>query len=111
MSRLAYYVAKSDTTLPEYAVWSLISETVDFVIHIDLVRNQGGGAPVRRITSIREIGGLGERDGVASTELFGLDDHGRLVQRAPLEVRHTRQLLLAGYDPVTFLPALGLTWN
>ena len=39
LSRLAFYVAKSNTKLPEYAVWSLIAETIDFVIHIDLVRN------------------------------------------------------------------------
>ena len=39
-SRLAFYVAKSNTKLPEYAVWSLISETIDFVVHIDLVRNR-----------------------------------------------------------------------
>ena len=39
LQRLAYYVAKSNTKLPEFAVWSLIAQTVDFVIHIDLVRN------------------------------------------------------------------------
>ena len=39
LQRLAYYVAKSNTNLPEFAVWSLIAQTVDFVVHIDLVRN------------------------------------------------------------------------
>ena len=43
LSRLAFYVAKSNTKLPEYAVWSLIAETIDFVIHIDLVRNTDVG--------------------------------------------------------------------
>ena len=74
MTRLAYYVAKSNTKLPEYAVWNQIAGTIDFVVHIDLVRNQGTGRPMRRVTSIREIAGLGEAGGVASTELFGLDD-------------------------------------
>ncbi len=110
LSRLAYYVAKSNTLLPEYAVWTLIADTVDFVVHIDLVRNQGGGPPVRRVTQIREIGGLGERGGVASTELFGLDADGRLVQRAPMEPRHARQLELAGFDPRAFVPGGGM-WS
>ena len=39
LQRLAYYVSKSNTNLPEFAVWSLIAQTVDFVVHIDLVRN------------------------------------------------------------------------
>lgn len=110
LSRLAYYVAKSNTSLPEYAVWTLIADTVDFVVHIDLVRNQGGGPPVRRITQIREVGGLGERGGVASTELFGVDPDGRLVQRAPMEPRHARQMELAGFDPRAFVPG-GAMWN
>ena len=110
LTRLAYYVAKSNTALPEFAVWTLIADTVDFVIHIDLVRNQNGGPPVRRITQVREVGGLGESGGVASTELFGLNPDGQLVQRAPLEPRHARQLELAGYDPTTFT-GRGVTWN
>ena len=40
LHRLAYYVSKSNTSLPEFAVWSLIAQTVDFVVHIDLVRNE-----------------------------------------------------------------------
>ncbi len=31
VQRLAYYVSKSNTSLPEFAVWSLIAQTVDFV--------------------------------------------------------------------------------
>jgi pilus assembly protein CpaF len=108
MTRLAYYVAKSDTKLPEYAVWSQIAGTVDFVVHIDLVRNSGSGRPVRRVTSIREIAGLGESGGVASSELFGLDDAGQLVQRCALEAGHARQLLLAGFDPTRFVPTQGV---
>jgi pilus assembly protein CpaF len=111
LSRLAYYVAKSNTQLPEYAVWTLIADTVDFVIHIDVIRDQAGGKPVRRITQIREIGGLGERGGVASTELWGMDSNRRLVQRAPLEPRHAREMELAGFDPTAFAPVRGLAWS
>jgi pilus assembly protein CpaF len=97
LSRLAYYVAKSNTSLPEYAVWDLIAQTVDFVIHIDLVRNTGeGGAPVRRITSILEVGGRGENGGVATTEVWGCDQHGVLEMRAPLSVAHRRRLEVYG---------------
>lgn len=109
LSRLAYYVAKSNTDLPEYAVWSLIADTVDFVIHVDLVRNVGGGTS-RRITSVREIAGLGEAGGVASTEVWGLDPDGRLVAKAPLEPRHVRQLELAGFDPTALAPR-SLAWR
>ena len=105
VQRLAYYVSKSDTALPEFAVWSLIAQTVDFIIHIDLVRNEDtDGAPIRRVTSIIEIGGLGEQGGLATTEVWGIDDHGYFVQRAPLAVRHLQRLRLSGYDTGIFAP-------
>lgn len=105
LDRLAYYVSKSDTRLPEFAVWSLIAQTVDFVVHIDLVRNEADdGIPVRRVTSIVEVGGTGESAGLATTEVWGVDDHGDLVQRAPLSECHLRRLRLAGYDPSQFAP-------
>jgi Flp pilus assembly CpaF family ATPase len=106
LSRLAYYVAKSNTSLPEYAVWSLISQTVDFVIHIDLVRNTGdGGAPVRRITSILEVGGRGENGGLATTEVWGCDSNGLLEMRAPLSVTHRRRLEMYGGAASSVAPA------
>lgn len=108
LSRLAFYVAKSQTKLPEYAVWSLISETIDFVIHIDLVRNNRDEAPRRRVTSILEFGGRGADGGVRSTEVWGLDSIGRLVQKAPLEDRHTRRLRLSGISEAIFVPNDGL---
>jgi len=59
-------------------------------------------APVRRVTSIIEVGGLGEGGGVASTEVWGMSDphdagHPELHQIAPLSPRHLRRLRLAGY--------------
>lgn len=103
LQRLAYYVSKSNTSLPEFAVWSLIAQTVDFVIHIDLVRNAvAEQAAVRQVTSIIEVGGLGEAGGVSSTEVWGVDDFGVLRQVAPLSQRHLRRLRLAGYDADQF---------
>ena len=104
LSRLAFYVAKSNTKLPEYAVWSLISETIDFVVHIDLVRNTTDEAPQRRVTSIVEFGGRGPEGGVRSTEVWGLDETGALVQQAPLEQRHIRRLRMAGISESLFIP-------
>ena len=99
LSRLAYYVAKSNTSLPEFAVWNLIAQTVDFIVHIDLVRNTAGDdAARRRVTSIIEVGGLGEAGGVATTEVWGMSDHGELVQRAPLTPGHLHRLRLAGQE-------------
>jgi pilus assembly protein CpaF len=96
LSRLAYYVAKSNTSLPEYAVWNLIAQTVDFVIHIDLVRNTDRkGVPLRRVTSILEVGGLGENGGVATTEVWAIDRDGTLRMRAPLSPTHRRRLELS----------------
>jgi Flp pilus assembly CpaF family ATPase len=106
IQRLAYYVSKSDTSLPEFAVWSLIAQTVDFVIHIDLVRNEDGdGAPIRRVTSIIEIGGLGEGGGLATTEVWGIGESGGLDQFAPLSARHLQRLRISGYDARLFAPA------
>jgi pilus assembly protein CpaF len=111
ISRLAYYVAKSNTLLPEFAVRSLIADTIDFVVHIDLVRNaRSADAPLRRITAIREISGLGEGGGIASTEVWGLDDAGALVPRVALEPRHVRQMELAGYRAADFAPK-GQPWT
>ncbi len=103
LQRLAYYVSKSNTSLPEFAVWSLIAQTVDFVVHIDLVRNAvEEQAAVRRVTSIIEVGGLGEAGGVSSTEVWTIDDTDELVQVAPLSQRHLNRLRLAGYRPDLF---------
>ncbi|MGB9345713.1 MAG: ATPase, T2SS/T4P/T4SS family, partial [Ilumatobacteraceae bacterium] len=99
LQRLAYYVSKSNSSLPEFAVWSLIAQTVDFVVHIDLVRNAvDDQPPVRRVTSIIEVGGLGEAGGVSSTEVWALDEYDdELAQVAPLSQRHLTRLRLAGY--------------
>ena len=103
LQRLAYYVSKSNTNLPEFAVWSLIAQTVDFVVHIDLVRNAGGDhGTTRRVTSIIEVGGLGEAGGVSSTEVWGLDGAGDLGQVAPLSARHLNRLRRSGYDADRF---------
>ncbi|MEQ9164380.1 MAG: ATPase, T2SS/T4P/T4SS family, partial [Ilumatobacter fluminis] len=109
VQRLAYYVSKSNTSLPEFAVWSLIAQTVDFIVHIDLVRNEADddAVPQRRVTSIIEIGGLGERGGLATTEVWSIGDSGRLTQVAPLSTRHLQRLRLAGYDPRSFAPGSG----
>ena len=104
LSRLAFYVAKSNTKLPEYAVWSLIAETIDFVIHIDLVRNTDVGAPQRCVTSIVEYGGRGENGGVRSTETWGMNERNQFVQRNPLSERHLRRLRLAGISDGVFVP-------
>jgi Flp pilus assembly CpaF family ATPase len=110
LQRLAYYVSKSNTSLPEFAVWSLIAQTVDFVVHIDLVRDEASidGAPHRRVTSIIEVGGLGERGGLATTEVWGIGHDGRLMQTAPLSTRHLQRLRISGYDPQLFAP--GVAW-
>ncbi len=103
LQRLAYYVSKSNTSLPEFAVWSLIAQTVDFVVHIDLVRNAvEDRSAVRRVTSIIEVGGLGEAGGVSSTEVWALDDRDELAQVAPLSKRHLDRLRLAGYPTELF---------
>jgi Flp pilus assembly CpaF family ATPase len=102
LHRLAYYVAKSDTSLPEFAVWSLISQTVDFVVHIDLVRNVGSSGTSRRVVSVIEVGGVGERAGVSATEVFAADDEHRLRQVAPLSQRRIQRLRRAGEDPGLF---------
>ncbi|MEL6893840.1 MAG: ATPase, T2SS/T4P/T4SS family [Actinomycetota bacterium] len=103
LERLAYYVSKSNTNLAEFAIWSLIAQTIDFVVHIDLVRNAATDQPTeRRITSIIEVGGLGERGGVARTEVWGIGHDGRLRQHTPLSPVHLQRLRLAGYDPSLF---------
>lgn len=111
LARLAFYVAKSNTKLPEYAVWSLIAETIDFVIHIDLVRNVEGEAPRRRITSIVEFGGRGAQGGVRTTEVWAMNAQGHLVQQAPLEQRHVRRLRLAGIRDGLFVPDAAMGVN
>ena len=108
LQRLGYYVSKSNTNLPEFAVWSLIAQTVDFVVHIDLVRNaEAEQAAVRRITSIIEVGGLGEAGGVSSTEVWAIDDANELTQVTPLSHRHLTRLRLSGYSADQFAMTTG----
>ncbi len=57
---------------------------------------------MRRVTSIIEVGGLGEAGGVSSTEVWTVDDADELVQVAPLSQRHLSRLRLAGYRPDLF---------
>jgi hypothetical protein len=54
------------------------------------------------VTSIIEVGGLGEAGGVSSTEVWTLDDRDELVQVAPLSQRHLRRLRLAGVPTELF---------
>jgi pilus assembly protein CpaF len=108
LQRLAYYVAKSNTNLPEFAVWSLIAQTVDLVVHVDLVRNQHAERVAsRRVTAIIEVGGVGEAGGLATTELWSADPEGVLTQRAPMSARHLARLRAAGYDTRAFTMAGG----
>jgi Flp pilus assembly CpaF family ATPase len=103
LQRLAYYVSKSNTSLPEFAVYSLIAQTVDFIVHIDLVRNaKAEQAAIRRVTSVIEVGGLGEAGGVSSTEVWAIDDGDELTQVAQLSQRHLTRLRLAGYSAGLF---------
>jgi pilus assembly protein CpaF len=103
LQRLAYYVSKSNTNLPEFAIYSLIAQTVDFVVHVDLVRNAiEDQRAVRRVTSIIEVGGRGEAGGVSSTEVWAMNDRDDLVQVAPLSHRHLKRLRSAGYATELF---------
>lgn len=108
LSRLAFYIAKSNTKLPEYAVWSLIAETIDFIVHIDLIRNRRDESPRRCVTSIVEVGGRGERGGVRSTETWGMNEFNELVQRNPLSEQHVRRLRLTGVPDGLFVPNDGV---
>lgn len=99
LSRLAYYVAKSDTDLAEFAIWNLISQTVDFVIHIDLIRNTGQGPPQRRLTSILEVGGLVPGGAIETRQIWGIDEQGNRGWTAPLSGPSQRRMALAGHTP------------
>lgn len=113
MSRLALYIARSNVSMPEWATWELIANSVDFIFHIDLARNVSDDTlpAVRRLTSITEIGGRGESGGVATSELWGFDPSaGRLRPQAPLSPAKQRRLSLAGYDPAQFVPEI-VPWS
>lgn len=66
--RLALYSMMSEHKMPREAVQRLIGSSVDFVIHI---ANTNGR---RAITSIREVTGNAKDGGIASHELWGLND-------------------------------------
>lgn len=54
------------------------------------------------MTSVIEVGGLGEAGGVSSTEVWAIDDLDELRQVAPLSQRHLTRLRLAGYSADRF---------
>ena len=85
--RLAYYVAKAQTSLPEYAVWNLIAHTIDLIVHVDVVGSASRGAQ-RRVTSVLEVGPVGERGVPSMSELLTWDPSAQvLVARAPVSQR------------------------
>ncbi|MBL6629844.1 MAG: ATPase, T2SS/T4P/T4SS family [Actinomycetota bacterium] len=91
--RLAYYVAKAQTSLPEFAVWNLIAHTVDLVVHVDAItpRDSTRGqplVPVRRVTSVIEIGPVGERGVPTMSDVLVWDAaHDALRAKSPLSSR------------------------
>jgi len=91
--RLAYYVAKAQTSLPEFAVWNLIAHTVDLVVHVDAItpRDSPRGqplTPVRRVTSVIEIGPVGERGVPTMSDVLVWDAaHDALRAKSPLSSR------------------------
>ena len=105
LGRLVFYIAKSKTVLPEFAVWELIGQTIDFVIHIDMVRNAGDATTRRRVTAIEEFAGRNlDGGGVRRTKVWGVNPFGEFVQQHPLEARHLERLQLAGISPELFTP-------
>ena len=103
LQRLAYYVSKSNTSLPEFAVYSLIAQTVVFIVHIDLVRNATAEqSALRRVTSVIEVGGLGAAGGLSSTEGWAIRLGDVLTPFAPPSPLHVPFLPLVVPRPGLF---------
>ena len=76
---------------------ALSAAEVRHTLSLNSPRGADDEAPARRVTSIIEVGGLGEGGGVSSTEVWGFGEGDELRQLAPLSARHLRRLRLAGY--------------
>jgi Flp pilus assembly CpaF family ATPase len=96
-SRLASYALQAPERLTPTATYRLVAEAIDFVVFASL--EDDGSGPTRRISSIREVVGLGDDGYVTSTEVWALDGSGELAARAPISVRHLARLRAAGFDP------------
>jgi pilus assembly protein CpaF len=96
-SRLASYALQSPERLTPTATYRLVAEAIDFVVFANI--EDDGTGPKRRVSSIREVVGLGDDGYVTSTEVWALDAAGELAPRAPISARHLARLRAAGFDP------------
>ena len=92
--RIATYAIESESRLPAEASNMLIAGAIDFVVFCQKTIDADGSRR-RRVASIREVNGV---DGqVLSSEVYALDDTGRLVPKAPVSC--LADLEATGYEP------------
>ncbi len=72
LDRLALYCAAHHDRPEEWRINRMISQTIDLIFFVDLVTIDGRRE--RRITSVREVGGMVDDGGVASSEIWAYDD-------------------------------------
>jgi pilus assembly protein CpaF len=88
--------------------YRLAAGAIDFVVHIKLDDDNEEGRPVRYVSDIVEIVGIGEFGRPLTTTVFGPGGDGRAV---PLHSPHCLpDLVRAGFDPI-FLDHRGGTWR
>jgi len=72
LDRLALYCAAHHDRPEEWRINRMISQTIDLIFFVDLVTIDGRRE--RRITSVREVGGMVDDGAIASSEIWAYND-------------------------------------
>ncbi|OIV35652.1 type II secretion system protein E [Mangrovactinospora gilvigrisea] len=95
-NRISTYAIQSQERLPVEATQMLIAGAIDFVVFVEKINDYHRGGRLRRlVSSVREVNGVDGR--VLSSEVFALDNAGRVVPRAPIACG--AELARHGYHP------------
>lgn len=105
LRKIGIYALRAPERMPFEASAALISDAVQFIVHMSLQRTPDGRLH-RQISSIREIVDLRQDGGVASSEVLAAD-------QGPPHVSDARagQLAAAGYDQRAWAAAGPPAWH
>lgn len=95
--KIATYAIQAPERLPWEATVRLVASGLDFVVFVRRVR--ADGSQQRVIESVREIAGVTDDGNLATNELWGPDQDGRVGRRYGVQVRCEADLMEAGWRP------------
>jgi len=95
VNKVATYAIQAPERLPWEATVRLVASGLDFIVFVRRRREAGGQQ--RLVESVREVAGTTEDGQLATNELWGVDDLGRVLRRHGVQPRCLDDLEAAGW--------------